>query len=63
MSNYRNILNITILLAVSPVQAYRNEGKSYGQKLIFRDETKISVILENPEDYAGKKILVKGCFL
>ncbi|MBA4252033.1 MAG: DUF4920 domain-containing protein [Chlorobiaceae bacterium] len=34
--------------------------KKFGKKLTLKETTKISDILENPESYLGKKVLVKG---
>jgi hypothetical protein len=34
--------------------------KNYGKKLTLKDKTKVSDILANPEQFAGKKVLVEG---
>ena len=60
MIKFRSIFCIMVLSVLLPVLIYGGEGKNYGQKLTLKEETKISTILENPEDYVGKKVLVKG---
>lgn len=34
--------------------------KNYGKKLSVKEKTKVSEILANPEQFAGKKVLVEG---
>lgn len=34
--------------------------KKYGKKISLKEKTKISTIIENPEKYDGKRILIEG---
>jgi hypothetical protein len=37
--------------------------KEYGKKLTLKETTKISAILANPEQFAGKRVLVEGAII
>lgn len=39
---------------------FAEEGKKYGEGVTLKKSTEISSILENPKDFVGKKVLVKG---
>jgi len=36
------------------------DSKKYGKELSLKEKTSISEILENPEEFVGKKVLVEG---
>jgi hypothetical protein len=36
------------------------DGKKYGKEITLKEKTKISKIMENPESFVGKKVLVEG---
>jgi len=48
---------ISLLLAVTSFAA---DGKKYGKEITIKDMTKISEILEKPENFLGKKVLISG---
>lgn len=48
---------LVMLLAAASVYA---SGEKYGKEITLEEKTKISAILESPEDYVGKKVLVEG---
>lgn len=54
-----NIFLITIL-ALSISNGYSADGKKYGKKITLKDKTKVSEILEKPESYLGKSVLING---
>jgi hypothetical protein len=37
-----------------------DNSKKYGKELTLKENTQISTILENPDEYVGKKVLVSG---
>ncbi|MBN1302126.1 MAG: DUF4920 domain-containing protein [Melioribacteraceae bacterium] len=53
------ILTIAIFILCS-VLLTASEGKKYGAEITIDAKTKISEILENPESFVGKKVLVEG---
>jgi len=57
------IVTITILfllMALLNTIAFAAKAEIYGEKLTLTDVTKISEILAAPEQFVGKKVLVKG---
>jgi hypothetical protein len=53
----RHALTVLILL---PACVHAAEAKKYGKPLTLKEEVKVSEILANPDQYAGKKVRVKG---
>ncbi|MDR3668537.1 MAG: DUF4920 domain-containing protein [Ignavibacteriaceae bacterium] len=51
---------IFVLLSTLLVSAGQKE---YGKKITLKDKTKISVILNNPDKFLNKKVLVEGTIL
>lgn len=47
-------------LSVTMAMAADTEEKKYGDDLTLKEQTKISEILANPDNYVGKKVLVSG---
>ncbi len=39
---------------------FAEEGKKYGKALTIKDTTKVSQIMEKPEKFVGKKVLISG---
>jgi hypothetical protein len=61
----RFILLITVLFVLTGAQGVmaqdkEQESKSYGEDITLQDTTAVSKLLEKPEDYVGKRVLVKG---
>ena len=61
----RFILLITVLFVlaagqVATAQDKEQKSKSYGEGVTLKDTTAVSKLFEKPEDYVGKKVLVKG---
>lgn len=50
---------VTVLL-LTAVMLYAGDGKKYGDDLTLKETTKVSEILEHPEKYEGKKVLIEG---
>lgn len=50
---------VVIALFVS-VFVMAEDAKKYGEEITLSEKTKISKIVENPENYVGKKVLVEG---
>src|SRR3972149_8399761 len=42
---------------------YAGDDSKYGKELTLKDETKISAILNNPVEFLGKRVLIKGKIL
>lgn len=57
--NSQRISIITLTLTLLFTIAFA-APKKYGKKVTLKETTKISDILANPEQYAGKKVLVEG---
>ena len=53
---------IVILLAVllSNFSMNAENLKKYGKEITLKEKTPISKIIENPESFVGKKVLVEG---
>lgn len=49
---------LTAVLLVGVLIA--GEGKKYGKELTLKEETKISTILADVDNYVGKKVLIRG---
>lgn len=59
----KNIITILVLFSILVGFGFGAEGEKYGKALTLKDTTKISSILENPESYVGKRVLVKGAIV
>jgi hypothetical protein len=42
------------------ISVFAGDGKKYGKNITLKEKVKISQILENPEKYTGKKVLIEG---
>jgi len=51
---------ILTLFLVFSTSIFAQSGKNYGEKLTLKTKTPISKLLENPDNYVGKKVLVEG---
>ena len=60
MQKYLSIIVVTILVSVSLLA---KDVKKYGKEITSTEKVKVSDILENPENYEGKKVLVEGTVL
>ena len=56
----RSIIMIIGFLFLVSCLAIAEEEKKYGEGVTLKKATEISTILANPEDFVGKKVLVKG---
>jgi len=54
----KKALLILLVLSISVVIA--GEKKQFGEKLTMTDTTKIAAILETPQDFLDKRVLVQG---
>ena len=54
----KNTLLFVLVLSISIVIA--GEKKQFGEKLTLSDTTRIATILETPQDFLDKRVLVKG---
>lgn len=52
--------SLLTLLVLAPLCAQASEAKRYGQPLSLKEEVKVAEILAHPDQYAGKKVRVKG---
>ncbi len=53
------ILFLLLSITLSGI-SFAGQGKKYGKELTLKDTTKISEILQNPEGFVGKRVLVNG---
>ena len=53
------LLLISLLISIAPVFA-KDGAKKFGSDLTIQDKTQISNILEKPDDFVGKRVLVTG---
>lgn len=51
---------ITLILAISFLQPATAIAKSFGSGLTLEETTAISAVIDNPDQYAGKKVKVSG---
>lgn len=56
---FRNKLLIPVLMFAFFV-SLQADGEKYGKEITLKDKTPISVILESPEKFEGKTVLVEG---
>jgi len=54
------ILTSFLLVAMLNTLVFASNVETYGKKLTLSDLTEISAILATPEQFVGKKVLVKG---
>lgn len=54
------IISLSILLLVFFVSLIAEDTKKYGEKISSIEKTNISEIIEKPESFVGKKVLVEG---
>ena len=54
-----SLILIGILFLLSSL-SFAEKGKKYGDGVTLKKVTEISTILENPKEFVGKKVLVKG---
>jgi hypothetical protein len=52
--------SISILLVSLTAVALAADGKTYGESLTLTEITKISQILDDPEAYVGRRVLIEG---
>ena len=54
-------LSIILFLIISTgILVYADDWKSFGNEVELKEQTKISAILEAPNELVGKKVLVEG---
>lgn len=54
---------ILLLLAASLFIASPSFAKTYGKGVTLEETTLVSVILDNPDDYIGKKVRIEGMII
>jgi hypothetical protein len=58
----KKMFSVLFLVLISALLVNAGQ-KEYGKKLTLKEKTKISTILQTPEKYVGKKLLVEGTIL
>lgn len=58
-SLFKMFLGVFLLVIIVKAE----EGTKYGKEIELKETTKISMILEKPADFLGKKVLVEGTIL
>ena len=56
----QNQMLFIVLLLFITSNIFPGDGNKYGKRLNLKEKTKISAILEKPNDFVGKKVLVEG---
>lgn len=56
----KTVLFAFVLSLIFNVNGFASGTKRYGKKLTLKDTTKVSKILETPEKFVGKKVLISG---
>ena len=56
----KKLLSLALILLFASAIMYAKETKKYGENISLKEKTSISKILENPEVFVGKKVLVEG---
>lgn len=59
----KSLIVMFALFLASCTSAPTEDMQTYGEKPVLTEATMISAILESPEDFVGKKVLVKGKIL
>jgi hypothetical protein len=57
MKRIKMFLLTSLILSIT---AFAGDGKKYGNDISLKEKTKISQILEDPQEYIGKRVLVEG---
>ncbi|KAA3660495.1 MAG: DUF4920 domain-containing protein [Calditrichaeota bacterium] len=57
------LLMVVFIFFLYGTTGFADEGEKYGKKITLNDTTMISTILETPDKFVGKKLLVKGLIL
>ncbi|MBT6340028.1 MAG: DUF4920 domain-containing protein [Desulfobacula sp.] len=60
MFRFNKVLLILAVLAITHTYAYASNSENFGKPITLQEITKVSDILASPENYANKKVLVKG---
>lgn len=55
------IMFVMLIVAVSNLSA--KDVKKYGKEITLKEKVKVSKILEAPQNYVGKKVLIEGTVL
>ena len=58
----KKICAVLVLVLISTLLVSAGQ-KEYGKKITLKEKTKISTILQTPEKFLGKKVLVQGTIL
>ena len=58
----KKICAVLVLVLISTLLVSAGQ-KEYGKKITLKEKTKISTILQTPEKFVGKKVLVQGTIL
>ena len=56
----KKIFLLFFILIVAHFILNAADGKKYGKEITLKEKTSISEILQNPEEFVGKKVLVEG---
>lgn len=56
----KKTLILTLLMTVFIININAGNGNKYGKEITLKEKTKISAILDSPQKYVGKTVLVEG---
>lgn len=56
----KNMFILVVISLLLNTMIYADGGSKYGKELTLKEKTKISDIMENPESFVGKRVLVEG---
>lgn len=56
----KKIIVLITVFVLSNLALKAEDSKKYGKEISLKDKTSISKIMENPENFVGKKVLVEG---
>lgn len=56
----KKIIVLITVFVLSTLTINADDAKKYGKEITLKDKTQISKIVENPENFVGKKVLIEG---
>ena len=59
----KRFISLLFFLLLFTSSNFADEGKKYGKDISLNEKTDVSAILENAENFVGKKVLIEGTIL
>lgn len=59
----KQFISFSLMLLLFASFLYAGDGKKYGKDLTLKEKTSVSTILETPDQFEGKTVLIEGTVL